>query len=67
MFKSVILIGGPQKGTRFRPLSFDMPKPLFPVAGFPVLQHLIEACCAVPGKLVLNAMFHMVTRVSSIN
>eukprot|EP00794_Sanderia_malayensis_P017504 gene17504-19254_t len=42
--KAVIVIGGPQKGTRFRPLSFDVPKPLFPVAGVPFIQHHIEAC-----------------------
>lgn len=48
MYKAVILIGGPQKGTRFRPLSFEIPKPLFPVAGVPTIQHLIEACCKVP-------------------
>ncbi|XP_022702139.1 mannose-1-phosphate guanyltransferase alpha-B-like isoform X1 [Varroa jacobsoni] len=65
MFKSVILIGGPQKGTRFRPLSFDMPKPLFPVAGFPVLQHLIEACCAVPVmKEILLLGFYPVDQIS---
>ena len=29
--KAVILIAGPQKGTRFRPLSLDLPKPLFPL------------------------------------
>ncbi|XP_044744576.1 mannose-1-phosphate guanyltransferase alpha-A [Coccinella septempunctata] len=44
MLKAVILIGGPQKGTRFRPLSLDIPKPLFPVAGLPLIQHHIEAC-----------------------
>ncbi|KAH7982373.1 hypothetical protein HPB52_004287 [Rhipicephalus sanguineus] len=49
MLKAVILIGGPQKGTRFRPLSFDIPKPLFPVAGRPMMQHLVEACCGLPG------------------
>lgn len=48
MLKAVILIGGPQKGTRFRPLSLDVPKPLFPVAGLPMVQHHIEACAAVP-------------------
>lgn len=48
MLKAVILIGGPQKGTRFRPLSFDIPKPLFPVAGRPMMQHLVEACCGLP-------------------
>lgn len=31
-------------GTRFRPLSLDIPKPLFPVAGRPIIQHHIEAC-----------------------
>lgn len=43
MIKAVILIGGPQKGTRFRPLSFDVPKPLFPVAGYPIIYHHIDA------------------------
>ncbi|XP_072948413.1 mannose-1-phosphate guanylyltransferase regulatory subunit alpha-A isoform X2 [Epargyreus clarus] len=44
MLKAVILIGGPQKGTRFRPLSLDIPKPLFPIAGLPLIQHHIAAC-----------------------
>uniref|UniRef100_A0A673HM24 Mannose-1-phosphate guanyltransferase alpha-B-like n=1 Tax=Sinocyclocheilus rhinocerous TaxID=307959 RepID=A0A673HM24_9TELE len=48
MLKAIIIIGGPQKGTRFRPLSFEVPKPLFPVAGVPMLQHHIEACAQVP-------------------
>ena len=47
LLKAVILIAGPQKGTRFRPLSLDVPKPLFPVAGLPILQHHIEACVKV--------------------
>ncbi|XP_003425939.1 mannose-1-phosphate guanyltransferase alpha [Nasonia vitripennis] len=42
--KAVILIGGPSKGTRFRPLSLDIPKPLFPIAGLPMIQHHVEAC-----------------------
>ncbi|CAG5128834.1 unnamed protein product, partial [Candidula unifasciata] len=48
MIKAVILVGGPVKGTRFRPLSFDLPKPLFPVAGFPILHHHLEACSQIP-------------------
>ena len=32
---------------RFRPLSLDVPKPLFPVAGLPIVQHHIEACSKV--------------------
>ncbi|XP_071495680.1 mannose-1-phosphate guanylyltransferase regulatory subunit alpha-A-like [Diadema antillarum] len=48
MLKAVILIGGPQKGTRFRPLSLELPKPLFPVAGFPIIYHHLEACSKLP-------------------
>ena len=62
VYKAVILIAGPQKGTRscelifspndflpnrFRPLSLDVPKPLFPVAGLSIVQHHIEACSKV--------------------
>ena len=46
-YKAVILIAGPQKGTRFRPLSLDLPKPLFLVAGIPIVQHHIEALAKV--------------------
>merc|ERR1712130_89140 len=47
--KAVILVGGPGKGTRLRPLSLDIPKPLFPIAGLPLVQHHIEACAEVNG------------------
>lgn len=46
--KAVILVAGPQKGTRFRPLSLEVPKPLFPVAGYPLLEHHIASCQKVP-------------------
>ena len=39
--RAVILLGGPNKGTRFRPLSLDIPKPLFPVGGIPILQQQV--------------------------
>lgn len=42
--KAVILIGGPSKGTRFRPLSLGTPKPLFPLANRPMVYHHIKAC-----------------------
>ena len=29
--KVVVLVGGPTSATRFRPLSFDVPKPLVPI------------------------------------
>ena len=34
-------------GTRFRPLSLELPKPLFPIAGYPLIHHHIEAASKV--------------------
>ncbi|PHH82330.1 hypothetical protein CDD82_6304 [Ophiocordyceps australis] len=50
--KAVILVGGPSRGTRFRPLSLDLPKPLFEVAGHPIIWHCLEAIARVPNKLI---------------
>ena len=36
-------------GTRFRPLSLKVPKPLFPIAGKPMLHHPLAACAKLPG------------------
>ncbi|RHZ87706.1 hypothetical protein Glove_31g17 [Diversispora epigaea] len=47
VFKAIILVGGPSRGTRFRPLSLDVPKPLFPVAGHPIIWHHLEALSKV--------------------
>ncbi|CAK7269198.1 hypothetical protein SEPCBS57363_003479 [Sporothrix epigloea] len=46
--KAVILVGGSSRGTRFRPLSLDVPKPLFDVAGHPILWHCLAAVQKVP-------------------
>ncbi|KAL6699443.1 nucleotide-diphospho-sugar transferase [Trichoderma pleuroticola] len=45
--KAVILVGGPSRGTRFRPLSLDLPKPLFDVAGHPIIWHCLDAVARV--------------------
>ncbi|ETR97449.1 nucleotide-diphospho-sugar transferase [Trichoderma reesei RUT C-30] len=45
--KAVILVGGPSRGTRFRPLSLDLPKPLFEVAGHPIIWHCLAAVARV--------------------
>ncbi|XP_022738096.1 mannose-1-phosphate guanyltransferase alpha-B-like isoform X2 [Durio zibethinus] len=45
---AVIMVGGPTKGTRFRALSLNIPKPLFPLAGQPMVQHPISACKRIP-------------------
>ncbi len=36
---AVIMCGG--KGTRLRPLTYDIPKPMLPVAGRPILERLV--------------------------
>ena len=37
--KAVILVGG--EGTRLRPLTYDIPKPMMPVLNRPFLEHTI--------------------------
>jgi mannose-1-phosphate guanylyltransferase len=50
--KAVILVGGPSRGTRFRPLSLDVPKPLFEVAGHPIIWHCLSSIDRVPNKQI---------------
>ena len=38
--QAVIMAGG--KGTRLRPLTEDMPKPMLPVGNRPIMEHIIE-------------------------
>ncbi|XP_043471626.1 mannose-1-phosphate guanyltransferase alpha-A [Leptopilina heterotoma] len=74
MMKSIILIGGPSKGTRFRPLSLDVPKPLFPIAGLPMIQHHIEACSKMEnlseiliiGSYPASEFYHFVQEMISL-
>ncbi len=47
----VIICAG--KGTRMRPLTDVFPKPLIPVCGKPILQHIIEALPEVIDELIL--------------
>lgn len=51
-------------GTRFRPLSLDIPKPLFPVAGRPIIQHHIDACVQLADiKEILIIGYYPVTQM----
>ncbi|MFM9834970.1 MAG: NDP-sugar synthase, partial [Methylophilaceae bacterium] len=38
--KAMILAAG--KGTRVRPLTYELPKPMIPILGKPVMAYLIE-------------------------
>ena len=45
---AVIIVGGPSTVTDFRPLSLYQPKPLFPIAGRPLIYHHLKALAALP-------------------
>ncbi|PVV04322.1 hypothetical protein BB560_001169 [Smittium megazygosporum] len=59
MNKAVILVGGPSRATRFRPLSMNMPQPLFPVGGKPIIWHQVNKISSVPGikEIILLGVF----------
>ncbi|MFA5367766.1 MAG: sugar phosphate nucleotidyltransferase, partial [Dehalococcoidia bacterium] len=38
--KAVILVGG--EGTRLRPLTYSMPKPMVPILNRPFLEHMLR-------------------------
>lgn len=45
----IALIPAAGKGTRLRPLTHAVPKPLLKVAGKPILQHIVEGIQDLPG------------------
>src|SRR5262245_52204547 len=54
--EAIVLVGG--QGTRLRPLTIGMPKPLLPTAGVPFLAHqLARAAAAGMGRVVLATAF----------
>jgi mannose-1-phosphate guanylyltransferase len=56
-------------GTRFRPLSLNVPKPLFPLAGQPMVHHPISACRRVrplPSLLLCSAFAPRFSRVRGL-
>lgn len=55
--KALILVGG--FGTRLRPLTLTIPKPLVPFANKPMLMHQIEALAEIGVKTVILAVSYM--------
>lgn len=46
--KAVIIVGGPNSSTEFRPFSMTLPKPLFPIAGRPLIYHHLASLKKIP-------------------
>ena len=40
MLKGIVMAGG--EGTRLRPLTCDLPKPMAPLLGKPVMRYIVE-------------------------
>lgn len=67
-FKAVILVGGPSRGTRFRPLSLVVPKLMVPIGGKPMLEHHVSGLCGLQGSNLLEILvigFYSESEVSS--
>lgn len=67
--KAIILIGGPNKGQRFRPLSFDSPKYMFPVGGQSILGHLIKSALKLQNlsEIILLGFYQQDDNLSQSN
>ncbi len=55
--KAIILAGG--KGTRMRPLTYEMPKPMIPLKGKPLVQHIIELCRKYEVREIIMSVGYM--------
>ena len=57
MTKAMILAAG--QGTRVRPLTRDLPKPMVPILGKPVMEYLIEHLARFGVKqIMINVAFN---------
>jgi mannose-1-phosphate guanylyltransferase len=53
--KAVLLVGG--LGTRLRPLTYRIPKPLIPVMGKPLLMHVIDSMPAEIDEIIIPVSY----------
>jgi NDP-sugar pyrophosphorylase family protein len=58
---AILLLGG--KGTRFRPITFEMPKALLPIQGKTVPEHLIELFKKYQIKNLIFSVGHMADKI----
>lgn len=61
--KAMILAAG--KGTRLQPLTYELPKPMFPVLGKPVMEYLIELLACHEFKEVMVNVSHLPERIEN--
>lgn len=61
LLKAVILCGG--QGTRLKPITYEIPKPLLPVKGKPILENLIDLLKKYEINEVLFAVGHLKEKI----
>ncbi len=61
--KAMILAAG--KGTRVRPLTYEMPKPMIPVLGRPVMEYLVEQLASHEFRDVMVNLSHLPERIET--
>lgn len=59
--QAVILAGG--KGVKMRPLTYEIPKPLIPVGGKPILEYLIETLRDAGVRDIILAVGHLSEKI----
>jgi len=61
--KAMILAAG--KGTRVRPLTYELPKPMIPILGKPVLEYLIEELARYGISDIMINVSHLAEKIES--
>ena len=61
--KAMILAAG--KGTRVRPLTNEMPKPMIPIIGKPVMEYLIEELARHGFNEIMINVSHLPEKIES--
>ena len=59
--KAMILAAG--KGTRMRPLTYELPKPMIPILGKPVMEYLIEELSKHGFRQIMVNVSHLPMRI----
>ena len=61
--KAMILAAG--KGTRVQPLTYDLPKPMIPILGKPVMEYLVEHLAKFGIKKIMVNVSHLHEKIES--
>lgn len=61
--KAMILAAG--KGTRLRPLTYELPKPMIPILGKPVMEYLVEQLAAHGFNNIMVNVSHLPEAIES--